>query len=102
MEFFATLKKALVHRRSLPTRDELMSEVFEYLEAVYNRTRRHSTPGYLSPADYENRTLITDETILPASQLATPHGREQRQRGCSFCLIGAPTRVQGWGCHRHG
>ena len=55
---FATLKKELVHRRSWPTRRELTSEVFEYIEAFYNRTRRHSTLGYLSPADYENRTLI--------------------------------------------
>ena len=57
--FFATLKKELVHRRSWPTRRELTSEVFEYIEAFYNRTRRHSTLGYLSPADYENRTLMT-------------------------------------------
>jgi putative transposase len=71
--FFATLKKELVHRRSWPTRRELTSEVFEYLEAFYNRTRRHSTLGYLSPADYENRTLITAGTSLAASRLASPH-----------------------------
>jgi hypothetical protein len=51
--FFATLKKELVHRRSWPTRRELACEVFEYIEAFYNRRRRHSTLGYLSPADYE-------------------------------------------------
>jgi transposase InsO family protein len=50
---FATLKKELVHRRSWPTRRELSGEVFEYVEAFYNRTRRHSTLDYLSPADYE-------------------------------------------------
>lgn len=33
--FFATLKKELVHRRSWPTRRELTSEVFEYIEAFY-------------------------------------------------------------------
>ena len=43
--FFATLKKELVHRRSWPTRRELTCEVFEYIEAFYNRTRRHSTLG---------------------------------------------------------
>jgi putative transposase len=31
--FFATLKKELVHRRAWPTRRELASEVFEYIEA---------------------------------------------------------------------
>ena len=70
--FFATLKKELAHRRSWPTRRELTSEVFEYLEAFYNRTRRHSTLGYLSPADYENRTLMTGGTSLAASRLASP------------------------------
>jgi putative transposase len=67
---FATLKKELVHRRSWPTRRELASEVFEYVEAFYNRTRRHSTLGYLSPADYENRTLIKPGASLAASRLA--------------------------------
>jgi putative transposase len=51
--FFATLKKELVHRRAWPTRRELSSEVFEYVEGFYNRIRRHSTLEMLSPADYE-------------------------------------------------
>jgi putative transposase len=55
--FFATLKKELVHRRSWPSRRELTSEVFEYIEAFYNPTRRHSTLGYLSPAQFEKNTL---------------------------------------------
>jgi putative transposase len=70
--FFATLKKELVNRRSWPTRRELSSEVFEYIEAFYNRTRRHSTLGYLSPADYENRTLINPGASLAATRLASP------------------------------
>jgi putative transposase len=51
--FFATLKKELVNRRSWPSRLELQSAVFEYIEAFYNRQRRHSTLSMLSPADYE-------------------------------------------------
>jgi putative transposase len=51
--FFATLKKELVHRHSWPTKRELSTAVFEYVEAFYNRDRRHSTLGMLSPADYE-------------------------------------------------
>jgi putative transposase len=39
--FFATLKKELVNRRSWPSRLELQSAVFEYIEAYYNRRRRH-------------------------------------------------------------
>ncbi len=51
--FFATLKKELVNRRSWPTRSQLSGEVFEYIEAFYNPTRRHSTLGMLSPTQFE-------------------------------------------------
>jgi putative transposase len=51
--FFATLKKELINRRTWPSRLELQSAVFEYIEAFYNRQRRHSTLGMLSPAEYE-------------------------------------------------
>jgi putative transposase len=55
--FFATIKKELVNRRSWPSRLELQSAVFEYIEAFYNRRRRHSTLGMLSPTDYEQLRL---------------------------------------------
>jgi putative transposase len=55
--FFATLKKELVYRQSWPTRRELEAEVFDYIEAFYNRRRRHSLLGMLSPVDYENQSL---------------------------------------------
>jgi transposase InsO family protein len=57
--FFATIKKELVHRRPWPSRRDLSSAVFEYIEAFYNRQRRHSTLGYLSPEEYENTTITT-------------------------------------------
>lgn len=52
--FFATIKKELVRRQVWKTRRELTSEVFEYIEAFYNRQRRHSTLNYLSPEEYEH------------------------------------------------
>ena len=55
--FFATLKKELVNRRGWPSRLELQSAVFEYIEAIYNRQRRHSTLGMLSPTAYEQLRL---------------------------------------------
>ncbi len=55
--FFATLKKELVHRRSWPTKDELRTEVFDYIEVFYNRERRHSSLGQRSPAEYERIQL---------------------------------------------
>jgi putative transposase len=55
--FFATLKKELVRRRSWPSRRELQSSVFDYIETFYNRERRHSTLGYLSPREFEMISL---------------------------------------------
>ena len=52
---FSTLKQELVYRRTFTTRDEAKSAIFEYLEGFYNRRRRHSTLGYLSPVEYERR-----------------------------------------------
>ena len=71
--FFATLKTELLHRHTWPTRRQARTAIFEYIEAFYNRARRHSTLGYLSPADYENRTLMTGGTSLAASRLASPN-----------------------------
>ena len=51
--FFATLECELLDRNSWPTRRELSTAVFNFLEAFYNPRRRHSTLGYLSPANYE-------------------------------------------------
>ena len=42
--FFATLKRELVYRRAWPTRQELIGEILEYIEAFYNRQRRHYPP----------------------------------------------------------
>jgi len=55
--FFATLNKELVNRRTWPSRLELQSAVFEYIEAFYNRRRRHSTLEMLSPIAYEQLRL---------------------------------------------
>jgi putative transposase len=69
--FFATLKKELIRRQSWPTRAELRTAVFDYIEIFYNATRRHSTLGMLSPADYENSTLGRDGPELAATRLTS-------------------------------
>jgi transposase InsO family protein len=51
--FFASLKEELVHGADFATRAEARAALFEYIEVFYNRVRRHSALGYLSPADYE-------------------------------------------------
>ena len=55
--FFGTLKQELVHRRRFATREAARREVFEYIEVWYNRQRRHSSLGYVSPAEFERRAL---------------------------------------------
>ena len=51
--FFSTLKKELIHRRAWQTRVEARSAIHEYIEVFYNRTRRHSYLGFVSPAAFE-------------------------------------------------
>jgi transposase InsO family protein len=51
--FFGTLKSELVHHRTYHTRDEARPDLFFYIEAFYNRRRRHSSLDYLSPEAYE-------------------------------------------------
>jgi transposase InsO family protein len=51
--FFGTLKSELVHHRVYHTREQARPDLFYYIEAFYNRRRRHSSLGYLSPETYE-------------------------------------------------
>ncbi len=52
--FFATLKKEHIRREGpFATRADLRLSLFDYVEIFYNRQRRHSTLGYLSPEQYE-------------------------------------------------
>jgi transposase InsO family protein len=51
--FFASLKKELVHHEDYATRAEAKASIFEYIGAFYNRVRRHSSLGYVAPAEYE-------------------------------------------------
>ena len=48
--FFGSLKNELVHRTGFPTREAARRAVFDYIEVFYNRRRRHSGLGFLTPA----------------------------------------------------
>ncbi len=48
--FFGSLKNELVHRARFPTRAAARRAIFEYVECFYNRRRRHSGVGFLTPA----------------------------------------------------
>lgn len=48
-----SLKVEAIHDERFATREQAKAHVFEYIEVDYNRTRLHSTLGYLSPEQYE-------------------------------------------------
>ena len=54
--FFGTLKRELIHHQRFATRDEAKMMIFEYIEVFYNRQRRHSRLGSLSPVEFERLT----------------------------------------------
>jgi transposase InsO family protein len=51
--FIGTLKCELVYHEHYATRERARQSIFEYLEVFYNRKRRHSSLGYLSPEAFE-------------------------------------------------
>ena len=55
--FFKTLKTEHVYFENYKSRNEAITSIFEYIEVFYNRERRHSKLGYLSPENYEKMFL---------------------------------------------
>ena len=53
--FFATLETELIDRSDWTTMSEARAAVFDFIEVFYNRIRRHSSLGNLSPAQFEER-----------------------------------------------
>lgn len=62
--FFATLKKELIYRHPLRSFKIARSAITEYIEVYYNRSRKHSTLGYMSPVDFE--IMLEKEPALAA------------------------------------
>ena len=56
--FFSSLKTERVRRQVYRSRDAARADVFDYIERFYNTTRRHSTIGYLSPMEFEQRATL--------------------------------------------
>ena len=51
--FFSTLEFELLMRYDFVTRTDARRAIFRFIETWYNPKRRHSTLGYVSPAQYE-------------------------------------------------
>ena len=67
--FFGTLKMELSHQATYLTREEAMTDIFFYIEGFYNRQRRHSSLGYVSPLTYESRY---QEKVMARDNLLCP------------------------------
>jgi putative transposase len=51
--FFSSLKKERIRKRIYKTRDLAKADVFDYIEVFYNRVRRHTHLGGVSPEAFE-------------------------------------------------
>ena len=55
--FFSSLKKERIKKRIYKTRDLARTDIFDYIEMFYNRTRRHSHIGGVSPEAFERASF---------------------------------------------
>lgn len=63
--FFSTLQVELLDTKAWQSRAELRTVIFEYIEVFYNRQRRHSSLGYMTPLEFEEQ--IRQQQRLAAS-----------------------------------
>ncbi len=56
--FFSSLKTERTARKVYRTRDDARADVFDYIERFYNPQRWHSTLGYLSPVEFEEKAML--------------------------------------------
>jgi putative transposase len=58
--FFDTLKVERVYHQDYRSRREATADLFEYIEVFYNRQRRHSYLGQVSPAEFERTYAVSN------------------------------------------
>jgi putative transposase len=59
--FFSSLKKERIRKKIYKTRQDARADLFDYIEVFYNRKRRHSHIGDVSPAAFEEAATKTHE-----------------------------------------
>jgi putative transposase len=59
--FFNSFKNERVHGTRYETREEAIADAFDYIEPFYNRRRRHSTLGYISPQQFLNNWINSQQ-----------------------------------------
>ena len=88
--FFRSLKTERVSTRQYKTRQEPIEEIADYIEPFYNRIRRHSTLGNLSPAayvqKYQQTSWLTSYFVRPL-QLSASFQLPSCRKPVWICLI---------------
>jgi putative transposase len=64
--FSSTLRPERTASKVYRSGDAARADLFDYIERFYNPRRRHSTLGYISPVDFEDRTRLAQLTVLGA------------------------------------
>jgi putative transposase len=59
---FNSLENERVHGRRYHTHREAVADLFEYIEVFYNRSRRHSSLGFMSPIQFMQKWLAAQRT----------------------------------------
>ncbi len=77
------LKKEQIKRRIYNNREEARSDIFEYIEVFYNRRRRQSHLGQLSPADYEEKANLNE--VNECLSIRGSHSADVK--GCQSALL---------------
>jgi hypothetical protein len=99
--FFATLECELLARQRFDNQSAARTAVFAFIEGFYNRRRRHSAIGYLSPVDYEHQLAVASgphhDAVVLAAVKDKPSGRPQGAvlDGRSARRLGAPAGRDG-------
>ena len=57
--FFSSLKTERTARKTYHTRSQATADIFDYIERFYNPILRHSTPGYISPIEFERKAVVS-------------------------------------------
>ncbi len=62
--FWGSLKNELIHQKSYVTKQTAINEIVEYIEIFYNRTRRHSSLGNISPAQALMQFMLKQDEVV--------------------------------------
>ena len=61
--FFALLKRERIRRKTYRTPEEGKTDVFNYIELLYNSTRRHGNNNDVSPMEYEKNYFLKQQGV---------------------------------------